>query len=113
MGTFSLSMTLDLTGNYVIDPQKSDSLEEVLTLQGYGWATRKLASKFANSMGLEILYKKDGDQRFVQTYTSPVKNKTVIIDLTWNETEVNDEELNAKVKYSVSYEEEGAVLHSH
>merc|ERR1712137_1460876 len=98
---------LDLNGTYLVEP-RSDSLEEVLRLQGVGWATRKIAAKFANNMGLELVYGKD--DKLVQTYTSPVKNKIVTINLTWNETEVHDEELNAKTKVTVSYEDDGTVL---
>jgi hypothetical protein len=65
---FSLD-ALNLNGSYVVDA-RSDSLEEVMRLQGVGWATRKVAAKFANNMGLTITY--DANQ-FVQKYTSPVK----------------------------------------
>lgn len=63
-------MSLNLTGSYVVDPTRSDSLEEVMKLQGLGWATRKIAAKFADSMALTVEQTED---RFLQTYTVPVK----------------------------------------
>jgi hypothetical protein len=64
------TMSLNLTGSYVVDPTRSDSLEEVMKLQGLGWATRKIAAKFADSMALTVEQTED---RFLQTYTVPVK----------------------------------------
>lgn len=67
--SFDLSV-LDLNGNYVVDPARSESLEEVMKLQGIGWATRKIGAKFANSMALNLVYDAD---KFVQTYSAAVK----------------------------------------
>ena len=97
---------LNLNGSYVVDA-RSDSLEEVMRLQGVGWATRKVAAKFANNMGLTITY--DANQ-LLQKYTSPVKEKIVIINLNWNDSEVVDEELGVKVRYTVNFEDNDSVL---
>ena len=68
MSGFDLNV-LNLNGDYVVDP-RSESLEEGMNLQGIGWATRKIGAKFANSMGLNLVYDAD---KFVQTYSAAVK----------------------------------------
>jgi len=64
---------LDLNGSYVVDPTRTDSMEELMRLQGLGWATRKIAAKFAGSMALTINY---DETKFVQTYQASVKLAT-------------------------------------
>ena len=65
-----MSARLDLNGQYVVDPARSESLEEVMRLQGIGWATRKLGAKFANSMGLTLT---QTETELTQTYSASVK----------------------------------------
>ena len=60
---------LNLNGVYAVNP-KSESLEEVMKLQGMGWATRKLGAKVANTMILTIEHT---PEKMVQTYSAAVK----------------------------------------
>ena len=68
MSGFNLDV-LDLNGVYNVDP-RSDSMEEVMKLQGMGWATRKIGAKFANSMTITLSY---DENKMVQTYAASVK----------------------------------------
>merc|ERR1712000_151135 len=97
---------LDLNGSYTVNP-KSESLEEVMKLQGIGWATRKIGAKFANSMGLTLVYDED---KFVQTYSAAVKTKVVTVDMHSNEKEQHDEDMNVKIFVTVSFEDDGKTL---
>merc|ERR1712137_490814 len=103
--SFDLNV-LDLNGNYVVDP-RSESLEEVMKLQGIGWATRKIGAKFANSMGLNLVYYAD---KFVQTYSAAVKTKIVHVDMNANEKEQHDAVMNCKTFITVTFEDEGKTL---
>mmetsp|Transcript_5843 Transcript_5843/g.9636 ORF Transcript_5843/g.9636 Transcript_5843/m.9636 type:complete len:155 (+) Transcript_5843:34-498(+) len=94
---------LNLNGVYAVNP-KSESLEEVMKLQGMGWATRKLGAKVANTMILTIEHT---PEKMVQTYSAAVKTKVVQVDLTANEKEVVDPDLNAKVIMTVTFEDDG------
>merc|ERR1712063_142940 len=88
--SFDLNV-LDLNGDYVVDP-RSESLEEVMKLQGIGWATRKIGAKF------------------VQTYSAAVKTKIVHVDMNANEKEQHDADMNCKTFITVTFEDEGKTL---
>lgn len=60
---------LNLTGVYNVDP-RSESLEEILKIQGMGWAIRKLAAKVSNSIVLTIDHTSD---KLTQSFSTPVK----------------------------------------
>merc|ERR1712032_451108 len=106
MSGFDLNV-LNLNGDYVVDP-RSESLEEVMRLQGIGWATRKLGAKFANSMGLTL---QQTETELTQTYSASVKTKIVKVDLTSDGTkEILDPDMNVKVKVTVTWEEDGQLL---
>merc|ERR1711988_573427 len=69
--SFNLDV-LDLNGEYELDAERSDTLEECLRLQGYSWFFRKLASKVSSYLGLRLVYTSD---LFQQRYYSSVNEK--------------------------------------
>ena len=61
---------LDFNGTWIIDSSRSDSLDESLKLQGYGWMFRKLVGSFADGLVLTIRYDERGMH---QHYASSLK----------------------------------------
>ena len=60
---------LNLNGTYHVD-DNSDSMEDILKIQGVNWAVRKIAAKVSNSMILTI---EQNTERLVIIFKTPIK----------------------------------------
>lgn len=105
---------LNLNGTYHLD-SNSDSMEELLKVQGMGWAFRKLASKMSNSMDLVIEHTSDKLSLtfktpvkfvinfFFQFYVNPVhRNKALQVYLDSREQEIYDDDIKATLFVTVT-----------